>query len=71
MPPRAPGSKWRLQHAIDTAERLIAILDGLDGNPDDEDGADSEPSLAAPENRESQVVWLRGTDRDLEADPNP
>ena len=52
---------------LDTAERLIGILDRMDGNPDDEDGGDAEPSLGAPEGHDSQVIWLRGTDRDLEA----
>lgn len=55
------------QAALDHADALIAILDRLDGEPDDEDGADAEPSLGAPEGHASQVVWLRGPDRDLEA----
>ncbi|WP_246696859.1 hypothetical protein [Methylobacterium planeticum] len=54
------------QAALDAAERLIGILDRMDGNPDDEDGANAEPSLGAPEDHESQVVWLLGSDRDLE-----
>lgn len=54
------------QAALDHADALIAILDRLDGEPDDEDGADAEPSLGAPEGHASQVVWLRGSDRDLE-----
>lgn len=54
------------QAALDQADRLIALLDGLDGNTDDEDGGDAEPSLGAPEGHDSQVVWLRGSDRDLE-----
>lgn len=54
------------QAALDTADKLIAILDQMDGNPDDEDGADDEPSLGAPEGHASQIVWLRGGDRDLE-----
>lgn len=55
------------QAALDQADRLIALLDRMDGEPDDEDGGDAEPSLAAPEGHDSQVVWLRGSDRDLEA----
>lgn len=55
------------QAALDHADALISILDRLDGEPDDEDGADAEPSLGAPEGHVSQVVWLRGSDRDLEA----
>jgi len=46
------------QAAIDTAERLIVLLDAMDGNPDDEDGGDAEPSLGAPENHASEVIWL-------------
>jgi hypothetical protein len=60
------------QAALDTADRLIAILDQMDGNSDDEDGGDAEPSLGAPEGHASQITWLRGTDRDLEAtSPEP
>ena len=60
------------QAALDTADRLIAILDQMDGNSDDEDSGDAEPSLGAPEGHASQVTWLRGTDRDLEAtSPEP
>jgi hypothetical protein len=55
------------QAALDTADRLIALLDGMEGDPDDEDGGDAEPSLGAPENHHaSQIVWLRGSDRDGE-----
>ena len=49
------------QAALDQADRLIALLDGMDGE------SDAEPSLAALEGHDSQVVWLRGSDRDLEA----
>lgn len=59
------------QAALDTADRLIAILDGMDGGPDDEDGGDAEPSLGAPEDHASQITWLRGTTRDLEIDRQP
>ncbi|TGD91407.1 hypothetical protein [Methylobacterium nonmethylotrophicum] len=54
------------QAALDTADKLIAILNEMDGDPDLEDGADDEPSLGAPEGHDSQVIWLRGGDRDLE-----
>ncbi|GEL44577.1 hypothetical protein MEX01_51680 [Methylorubrum extorquens] len=54
------------QAALDQAERLIALLDRMDGETDDEDGADAEPSLGAPEGHESQIVWLRGTAGDDE-----
>lgn len=54
------------QAALDHADALIAILDRLDGEPDDEDGADAEPALGAPEGHESQIVWLRGCGEDRE-----
>ncbi|MCJ2070061.1 hypothetical protein MKK75_14865 [Methylobacterium sp. J-030] len=55
------------QIALDAADRIIAVLDQLDGDPDMEDGADAEPSLAAPENvAGSQMTWLRGGDQDRE-----
>ncbi len=54
------------QAALDTADKLIAILNEMDGDPDLEDGADAEPSLGAPEGDASQIGWLRGGDRDLE-----
>lgn len=57
------------QVALDAADRIIAVLDRMDGDTDLEDGADAEPSLAAPENHTgSQVVWMRGNDADREAD---
>jgi hypothetical protein len=56
------------QTALDAADRIIAVLDRLDGDADHEDNGDAEPSLAAPENNEgSQVVYMRGSDRDGEA----
>jgi len=55
--------------ALDIVDRIVALLDAEDGDPDHEDGGDSEPSLGAPESHHgSQVIWLRGNDRDLEAD---
>ena len=52
--------------ALDVVDHLVAALDIIDGDPDLEDGGDTEPSLGAPECHASQVVWLRGGDRDLE-----
>ncbi|TXN52402.1 hypothetical protein [Methylobacterium sp. WL2] len=57
------------QVALDAADRIIAVLDRMDGDADLEDGGDAEPSPAAPENiTGSQVVWMRGGDQDREAD---
>ena len=57
------------QAALDTADRLIALLDSMEGDTDREDGGDAEPSLGAPENHHaSQVVWLRGSSSDTELD---
>lgn len=55
-----------IEAALETAQRLIGILDRADGTPDAEDCGDDEPSLGAPEGHVSQLVWLRGGDRDLE-----
>lgn len=60
-----------LEAALTTADHLVAILDQMDGNPDEEDGGDAEPSLGAPEGHISQLPWLRGTTRDLELDRQP
>lgn len=57
------------QVALDAADRIIAVLDRMDGDIDLEDGGDAEPTLAAPENYTgSQVVYMRGNDQDREAD---
>ena len=57
------------QTALDAADRIIAVLDRMDGDADHEDGGDAEPSLAAPENATgSQVVYMRGSDQDREAE---
>jgi hypothetical protein len=57
------------QVALDAADRIIAVLDRLDGDTDLEGGADTDPSLAAPENHAgSEVVYMRGGDRDREAE---
>ena len=55
------------QTALDAADRIIAVLDRMDGDADQEDGGDAEPSLAAPKNATgSQIVYVRGNDRDRE-----
>lgn len=55
------------QTALDAADRIIAVLDLMDGDAEHEDGGDAEPSLAAPENTAgSQVVYMRGGDQDRE-----
>nr|WP_042669421.1 hypothetical protein [Methylobacterium sp. B34] len=55
------------QTALDAADRIIAVLDRMDGDTDREDGGDTEPSLGAPENHHgSQVVYMRGGDQDCE-----
>ena len=55
------------QAALDTADRLIALLDRMESDTDREDGGDAEPFLGAPENHHApQIVWLRGSGRDLE-----
>jgi len=55
--------------ALDAADRIIAVLDRLDGDADYEETGDAEPSLAAPENTTgSQVVYMRGSDQDREAE---
>lgn len=57
------------QAALDTADQLIALLGRIDGDTDQEDSGDAEPSLAAPENHHaSQIVWLRGSFSDTELD---
>ncbi|CAA2144287.1 hypothetical protein [Methylobacterium bullatum] len=58
--------------ALDIIDRIVALLDEADGDPDRETDADlepdadGEPSLAAPIGGPCQVVWARGNDRDLE-----
>jgi hypothetical protein len=55
------------QTALDAADRIIAVLDRMDGDADHEETGDAEPSLAAPENvTGSQVVYMRGGDQDRE-----
>ena len=77
LPPKPSTADMRAQieaaaqSALDTAEKLIAILDQMDGNPDEEDGGDAEPSRGAPEGHVAPLTWLRGTTRDLEIDRQP
>lgn len=54
--------------ALDIVDRIVALLDAEDGDPDLEDGGDAEPSLGAPEEHGNQIVWFRGSGRDLEID---
>ncbi|GJD73855.1 hypothetical protein [Methylobacterium goesingense] len=56
------------QSALDIADRLIALLNKIEGDTDQEDGGDAEPSLGAPEGHVSQIVWLRGSSSDTELD---
>lgn len=53
--------------ALNVVDRIVAILNEADGDADFEPDTDEEPCLGAPEGHESQIVWLRGGDRDLEA----
>ena len=53
--------------ALDVVDQIVAILDAADGDADFEPDADAEPSLAAPHGGASQVIWMAGGDRDLEA----
>ncbi|MEH3064696.1 MAG: hypothetical protein PGN33_18790 [Methylobacterium radiotolerans] len=68
--PAIPDTRARIEGALalalDAVDHLVAALDELDDDPDLEDGGDAEPSLGAPEDHNSQVIWLRGDDRDLE-----
>jgi len=54
--------------ALDIVDRIVALLDAEDGDPDCEDSGDAEPDLGAPEQHDNQVVWFRGSTRDLEID---
>ena len=54
--------------ALDVVDRIILLLDDADGNPDEEDGGDAEPSLAAPTGGRSQRIWAAGNARDFEAE---
>jgi hypothetical protein len=63
---RTPAAAYLRATLEQAAERILDILDAMDGDPDLEDGADDEPSLGAPEGDGSQIGWMRGGDRDLE-----
>ncbi|KAA0122831.1 hypothetical protein CIW48_15420 [Methylobacterium sp. P1-11] len=57
------------QTALDAADRIIAVLDRMDGGVDHDETGGSKPSLASPENvTYSQVVYMRGGDQDREAE---
>lgn len=77
LPPKPSTADMRAQieaaaqAALDTADCLIAVLNSMDGDSDEEDGGDAEPSLGAPEGHVAQLPWLRGTTRDLEIDRQP
>ena len=60
---KPPSLRASLEEAV---ERLLTILDALDGDPDLEIGGDAESSLGAPDGHASQLVWLRGSDTDCE-----
>ena len=68
--PALPDTRTRIEGALalalDAVDHLVAALDDMEDDPDLEDGSDSEPSLGAPEGQASQIIWLRGGDRDLE-----
>ena len=65
------GLELAAEAALDTADRIIALLDRIDGDPDVEDGCDVEPSLGAPEGHVVQIGWARGSDSDRERDAGP
>ena len=75
VPRVTPEVRAQLEHAaqaaLDTADRIIALIDRMDGDPDLEEGGDAEPSLAAPESHASQIVRLRGSDSDREREAGP
>lgn len=52
--------------ALDVVDQLVALLNEADGDPDQEDGGDAEPSLAAPLGGPSQRVWAAGSDGNRE-----
>lgn len=70
-PPATPETRVRIEGALalalDAVDQLVAALDDMDVSGEDlELDTDLEPSLGAPENLGSQIVWLRGGDRDFE-----
>lgn len=56
---------------LDAADKLIALLDRIDGDPDLEDGEELEPSPGAPEGHASQVGYFRGGAHDIERGTEP
>lgn len=54
--------------ALDVVDQIVALLNEADGDPELEDGSDTEPSLAAPIGGASQRLWATGSDRDFEHD---
>lgn len=67
-------AQLRVQMAA-AIERLIAVMDALDGDSDLEDTADDEPSLTWPEDQDGggrrPVGWSFETDLEQEADDEP
>ena len=59
------------QAVEDAIDRLIGLLDQLDGDPDLEDGGDDEPWLAAPEGLSGQFYSGPADDREIDADFEP
>jgi hypothetical protein len=57
------SSRRRVEAAI---EALLALLDDCDGDLDLEPDQDGEPSLGAPEYRQTQLCWMAGSDSDRE-----
>ena len=73
LAPRAAGPaevrraiEFALERTMDATDRLLALLDSLDGDPDFEPDGDDEPSLGAPIGAECQVPWAAGGTTDLE-----
>jgi hypothetical protein len=59
--------QWRF-YAEALIQQAIDILDEIDGDPDLEDSADDEPSLASLIGGHSQICWSAGADDDREHD---
>ena len=51
--------------ALDAADRILAALDRMGGDPDPEAGGAVEPDLEAPADCDKQIVWFRGSMHDL------
>lgn len=65
--PAATRHRFR-QRLIALIDKLIMMLDDIDGEADLEDGGEAEPTLGAPElgPRDSQSRWTAGNDDDRE-----